>query len=169
MEIKNLQNAVLKGVKKYKFALLVLLIGLLFMLIPTVEKKQSVDETTVIKEEIIHMTDEEKLTAILKKIRGAGDVAVMLTAATGEETVYQTNDNVSTGTDSSNNSIDTVTVTDSQRNEKGLVRQVNPGRYLGAIVVCGGADNPTVQLAVVDAVSKATGLGANQISVLKMK
>jgi stage III sporulation protein AG len=40
---------------------------------------------------------------------------------------------------------------------------------MGAIVLCQGADVPSVRLAIVDAVSKVTGLVANQISVLKMK
>ncbi len=169
MEIKELQTKLLKGVKKYKFALLILLVGLAFMLMPNIERKQSVIETDEKTETIVQLTDEEKLTNILRKVHGAGEVAVMLTAATGEETIYQTNDNQSTGTDTYNSSTDTVTVTDGQRNELGLIRQINPVRYLGAVVVCAGADDPAVQLAVVDAVSKATGLGANQISVLKMK
>lgn len=35
-------------------------------------------------------------------------------------------------------------------------------------MVCQGADNAAVRLAIVEAVSKVTGLGANRISVLKM-
>ena len=53
--------------------------------------------------------------------------------------------------------------------ESGLIRQINPPAYLGAIVVCQGADNNTVRLAIVEAVSRATGLGADKISVLKMR
>ena len=63
----------------------------------------------------------------------------------------------------------TVTITDSERSQSGLVKQVNPPTYLGAVVICQGADDPEVRLSVVNAVSKATGLGANKISVLKMK
>lgn len=169
MEIKELQKKLLVGVKKYKFPLLILLIGLAFMLMPNIEKKQSEIETNDKTEAITLLTDEERLTNILRNVHGAGEVVVMLTAAAGEETIYQTNDNQSTGTDTYNSSTDTVTVTDSQRNESALIRQINPVRYQGAVVVCAGADDPVVQLAMVDAVSKATGLGANQISVLKMK
>ena len=49
------------------------------------------------------------------------------------------------------------------------VQQVLPESYRGAIVVCQGADSPAVKLAIVEAVSRATGLGADSISVLKMK
>ena len=96
-------------------------------------------------------------------------VQVMLTLASGEETLYQTNEDYSIGDNTNTKRSDTVTVTDAQRNETGLIRQQNPPKYLGAIVVCNGADSPEVRLAVVEAVSKVTGLGADDISVLKMK
>ena len=60
-------------------------------------------------------------------------------------------------------------VTGSDRSEKGLVRQINPPEYLGAVVLCQGADNAAVKLAIVEAVSKATGLSTDRITVLKMK
>jgi hypothetical protein len=41
--------------------------------------------------------------------------------------------------------------------------------YQGAVVLCQGAADAAVRLAVVEAVSKATGLGADKICVLKMK
>ena len=56
-----------------------------------------------------------------------------------------------------------------RRADPGLVRQVNPPEYLGAVVLCQGADNPSVKLSIVEAVSKATGLTTDRITVLKMK
>ena len=50
-----------------------------------------------------------------------------------------------------------------------MVRQILSPEYLGAVVVCQGANDVQVRLAVVEAVSKVTGLGADKISVLKMK
>jgi stage III sporulation protein AG len=102
-----------------------------------------------------------ELAEILSKIKGAGKVEVMLTTAQGQETCYQTD---SRGEDQS-----TVTITDSARNETGLIRQVNPPTYLGAIIVCQGGDDPGVRLAIVESVAKVTGLGADRISVMKMK
>jgi hypothetical protein len=40
---------------------------------------------------------------------------------------------------------------------------------MGAIVVCQGADSPSVKLAITQAVAKITGLGTDEICVLKMK
>ena len=60
-------------------------------------------------------------------------------------------------------------ITDSNRNETGLIHQRNPPKYQGAIILAMGADDPAVKLAIVDAVSNVTGLGADKISVLKMQ
>ena len=76
---------------------------------------------------------------------------------------------VSSAGDSNNQTLKTVIITDSQRSESGLIRQVNPAAYKGAIVVCQGADSPSVRLAVTQAVSKITGLGTDSICVLKMQ
>ena len=58
---------------------------------------------------------------------------------------------------------------DNSRNERGLVIRTDPPKYLGAVVLCQGADSSVVRLAVIDAVSKVTGLGTDRICVLKMK
>lgn len=151
-------NNILPLLKKYRYALLVLAVGLVLMMLPSgSQEKETVTQNAVVQEPELSQT----LSEILSQIDGAGKVAVLLTPASGEETLYQTNEN---GDDR-----DTVIITDSSRNEFGLVRQVNPPVYQGAIVICQGGDKPAVRLAIVDAVSKVTGLGADRISVLKMK
>ena len=112
---------------------------------------------------------EDKLSALLSKVQGAGDVEVILTIAAGEEVIYQTNDDNSESDTSTSQNINTVTITDAERNQTGLIKQVRSEVYQGAIVVCRGADDPTVRLAIVDAVCRITGLGSNCISILKMK
>lgn len=162
MAIGKIGTTITGYVKKYKYVLLILAIGLLLMVIPF---RDSADETIEDAEIIFTQTSEKSmdvtLAEILSKIDGAGRVQVLLTIARGEETVYQT--------DSGNTQISTVIVTDAQRAENGLIVRVNPPVYLGAIIVCQGADSPSVRLAVVEAVSAVTGLGADRISVLKMK
>ena len=156
------------GLKKYKYAVLVLLIGLGFMLIPAGREnsdesnKHSIQETTL-------PSTEEKLEQILSKIQGAGEVDVLLTQAKGERVQYHTDMDASDSESASSNRVTTVVITDAQRNESGLVVQIEPPVYMGAIVVSKGADDPSVKFAIVEAVSKVTGLGANQITVLKMK
>ena len=166
MELKSLCTRWLDFLKKYKYPALILLIGVLFMLIPTGKKSEKAIETPKTVQQV---SINEELAALLSQIDGAGKVSVMLTVAKGEETLYQTNDKTSGSGEMNSIESDTVTVTDAQRNETGLIRQINPARFLGVVVVCQGADDPHVRLAVVDAVSKLTGLGADKISVAKMK
>ena len=107
---------------------------------------------------------DQELAHILSQIQGAGEVRVLLTETSGAQTVYQTD--VDGAQDRHEK---TVIITGADRSQAGLVQQVIPPKYMGAIVVCHGADNATVRLAIVEAVSKVTGLGADRISVLKMK
>ena len=112
---------------------------------------------------------ETQLSQILGSVKGAGKVQVMLSIATGEETLYQTNDKYTSDGERISDNKDTVTITDSTRSQTGLIRRINPATYSGAIVVCQGADDPVVRLAIIDAVSKITGLRTDKISVMKMK
>ena len=112
---------------------------------------------------------EERLSAVLRLVDGAGDVRVILSIAAGEEVVYQTNINHNTSDNTENIKHDTVMVSSVDRSTTGLVKQIIPMIYKGAVVICNGADDPVVRLSIVEAISKLTGLGANQISVLKMK
>ena len=115
------------------------------------------------------VTVQEELEEVLSYIQGAGAVKVMLTVASGEQTVYQKNEDSTISDTSTSIQTEVVTVTDAERNEVGLIQQINPPRYLGAIILCQGADDPAVKLAISNAVSKITGLGTDRIAVLKMK
>lgn len=164
MEVKDLISKISALVTKYRYAAIILLIGILLMLIPSGSKNELIPTETVIPE-TTEQTAEDKLGNILSKIQGAGKVEVILSFASGAETLYHGN----TETDGTSVRSDTVIVSDSDKNQSALITRIDPPVYLGAIVVCQGADSASVRLAIVDAVSKYTGLGADRISVLKMK
>ena len=167
MDIRSWSKKITEFIKKYKYAVLVLFIGLGLMVLP---EKEKYTETESIQTEMNkEATLNEQLAEILSKIEGAGTVKVLLATRTGEETLYQTNEDVTYSDSSNSTKITTVMVTTSNRDEMGLIRQINPPQYLGAVIVCQGGDSPTVRLAIVDAVSKVTGLSSDHISVLKMK
>ena len=154
-------------VKKYRYVILVVAVGLVLMALPERQETQKAPEIT-------EATDAEpdlaaQLGQILSAIDGAGKVQVMLTEAKGSETLYQSDTDADSGENSTSQRQDTVIVSDSSRQEQGLVRQINPPVYQGAIVICQGADKAAVRLAIVEAVSCVTGLGSDRISVLKMK
>lgn len=148
--------------KKYRYVALVLLAGLILMAMPEEKKTESAPEP---EESETGPVLQEELEDILSHIQGAGKVRVLLTLSCGEEIIYQTDRDSDTETLRT----DTVILTGESREETGLVRQINPPQYLGAVVVCQGADNASVKLAIVEAVSNATGLTTDRISVLKMK
>lgn len=151
---------------KYKYPILIVLVGLGLMLLP---EHQTTPSAPVPAETAPQVTLEERLAAILTQIEGAGQVRVLLTQDSGPETRYQTDFSSESGDSGERRSEDTVVVEDSARVESPLVRQVLEPEYRGAVVLCQGADAPSVRLAIVEAVRCVTGLGADQISVLKMK
>ena len=145
---------------KYKFALLILAVGLFLMSFPrTKTQKQQLPLPAVTQEETL----EQRLSTILGKIDGVGQVQVLLTETSGPESIYQTD-----GTSGSEGRRETVIITDDNRQETGLVRQVCAPVYQGAIVVCQGGGNAGVRLAVMEAVANVTGISTNRITVLKM-
>ncbi len=167
MDIKGVAGKVKTAIDKYKYVCIVLLVGLTLLLLP--DKKQEPIEHISLTQNDAERLDEKALSDILQAVEGAGNVRVMLSVAAGEKTIYQTDEDTSGIGESGSTKTETVIISDSQRNEAGLINQVNPPVYLGAIVVCQGADSPTVKLAVTQAVSKITGLGTEKICVLKMK
>lgn len=167
MDRMNLQSKALEFLKKYRYVALIVAVGVILMCLPGGERGES--EPT---EAVIAATEpdlEEKLEKILSQIEGAGNVQVLLTEQAGQSVLYQTDQDTDSGSDSLTQRSDTVILSGADREEQGLVRQINPPVYQGAVVVCQGADKATVRLAIVEAVSAATGLGADKISVLKMK
>ena len=132
------------------------------MLFPTADSKKTEQQPTHVQEQAETVRLEEQLSELLSQLAGAGKVQVLLTEATGQQTVYQENRDISQQSS-------TVILSDSTRGQEGLVCQVNPPTYLGAVVLCQGADLPSVRLSITEAVSNATGLGYHKITVLKMK
>lgn len=153
---------------KNRAVALVVLVGVLLMLLPTgkTEAQQPQRQETVSEP---RENLETRLEQILSQVSGAGDVRVLLTQERGETSVYQLDRQEVTDGDRREIRQDTITVTGSDRQQEGLLTQVEAPRYRGAVIVCQGGDNPTVRLSVVEAVSGATGLPSNRITVLKMK
>lgn len=157
---------VLLLVNKYKYILIILLTGVILLLTPDKQEMIQMDA----EEQIQTNVDlQEALTDILKKVEGAGDVAVLLTEKRGEEILYQVDEDHTSGANTDTVTRKTLIVSDESRADRGLIRQINPPILQGAVIVCQGANDPKVKLAVVDAVMQATGLPSSKICVLKMK
>lgn len=160
MDLESRRQQFITYIKKYRYVIWILLLGVLMMVIPERKPEQQTAPTSSEAEE---NELERELAEILSRISGVGKTDVLLTEESGSDTIYQTD----TGQNASN--VDTVILTDGSREEMGLIKQVLPPVYRGAIVVCQGADSASVRLAVVEAVKSVTGLSSDCIKVLKMK
>lgn len=164
----SVMDKVINWIKKYKYALLVLIVGILLMNLPAHRDSKDLHPDKDFIPEPSEISFSEKLQDILGHIEGVGKVEVLLTIGRGPVTYYQENRDESESENNSSFRTDTVTITDAERNEKGLIRQIDPEIYRGATVICQGADKPSVKLSVIEAVSKVTGLSSDRICVLKM-
>ena len=169
MEINGVAVKAKNILFRFRYPVLVLLVGILLLTIPGRTKPSETSATSAIEPTQESVSTAQQLTEILQQIKGVGRVKVLLTVSKGERVEYQTDEDRSedeTGTDIRK---ETVIIRDAQDNESALIIQILPPEYLGAIVVCDGADDVNVKLAVLEAVTKATGLRSDSISVLKMK
>lgn len=166
MEGNELRQKITEVFRKYRYALLILAAGIFLMLLPINNSEAPPQpESTEPQTHAVSEDFETRLSRLLSQMEGAGKVTVFLSQAAGERTLYQMDEDVASG----DVLRETVLVTGADRAQQGLIQQINPPVYQGAVVLCQGADNAAVRLSITQAVANATGLGANQISVLKMK
>lgn len=159
MDAINLVTGAVQHLKKYRLLFLMIAAGILLLTAPG--EKQHTEAPAALSEAPEETSLEDRLCEILSRMDGAGKTAVLLTEAKGEQLLYQT--------DESSSGTDTVLVTGGTREQSGLLRQRLPPQWQGAVVLCQGADRPEVRLRIVEAVSRATGLTSDRITVLKMK
>jgi stage III sporulation protein AG len=156
-------EALTKGLKKYKYALLVLLLGMALLLIPTEKKAEPV--LAVQEEEDYGAELERRLTDILSTIEGVGRVEVALTLQRDSYTHYHQDLQQS----ETSEEWKTVILSEGSAYDKAAVTTVDYPRFQGALIVCQGGGNAAVQLRLVEAVAALTGLGSDRIKIVKMK
>ena len=168
-EGKRKLAAPLAALGKYKYVLLVAVLGVVLLLWPTEKKAESpppADSSPVVGGLSVEET-EKAMEEILGKISGVGNVDVMLTLHTGGELVLAQDSSLrySGNTQSPDNyERSSQPVTDSGGV---VVTQEKLPQYRGALIVCEGGGNDAVRLQVISAVSALTGLGSDRIAVVK--
>ncbi len=158
---------------RYKYPLLALALGLVILALPTRSKtKESTEEPVpAAAEDAASM--EARMETILSEIEGAGKVRVMLEYAAGTKSIYQSDSDQEVRSDGVENetrtSVRTVLASGGNSRDAPVVVQKIYPTFRGALVVSEGADDGNVKLNLVTAVSSLTGLGADKITVIKMK
>lgn len=159
---------------KFRYPLLVLLLGLILLILPGHQEDEAVrqtESTTPVTDATDDQSAEEcRLAELLSRVEGAGKVEVMLSIHSGEEILYQ-KDTRTERDESGNEQLEETTVLygSGSGTESALVRQRLAPVYQGAVILCQGAEDPNVKLALVEAVSDLTGLSTDRITVIKMK
>ena len=170
--VNELPKKILAGLKKYKYAVLILLLGIALMLLPF-GKKDEVPEAEgqeeSLSDEAYAQVMEQRLQDMLSQVSGAGQVRVMLTLQTGSRTEYQTDTQLTDSGTQSQEERKTVILSEGSAYDKAAVSAVQYPRFQGALILCQGADQSTVRLDLVNAVAALTGLSSGQITVIKMK
>lgn len=146
--------------------------------------KNNIQETlgdTFVLEEEVSRTEEEiveaRLKQILKKIKGSGDVDVMVTFDMGSEIVpasntvehrdtteeKDSNGGVRTVT-SENITENIVTTNDNSGNKPLVIKEIKP-KIRGVIVVAEGADDPEVKMQLYDAVKTVLQVSGDRVQI----
>lgn len=170
--IKSLLKKLPEKITETRYPILILVLGVILLMLPTRQKTQE-PVATDLKSETRLGIDAKDLEDLLAQVKGAGQVRVLLSYQSGELTQYTTDNEMQSGQDESSTSLrktqKTVLHSTGSGLQAPLVTSISAPSYRGAIIVCQGADNPSVKLMLVQAVAGLTGLGTNQIVVMKMK
>lgn len=154
--------------EKYKYAALLLAVGVVLMLLPT-GKDKAAQENAGESEDFSLAAMEKQMEQTIGCIQGVGRVKVMLTLKSGTA--------LELASDGGDTLRDTESKTDRQvvKLNRGsgtqdvvVTRRTYP-TFQGAVVVCDGASASAVRLAVIQAVSVLTGLSSDRISVVQWK
>ena len=162
----------LENFGKYKYVILVALVGAVLLLWPSGEKTGKSDHSAQAREggDLFQVEDlEEKLEKALSQVEGAGKVTVVLTLEESARQVLAQDEEGSWGTGETRRETSTVLLSRGSGTQEAIPLQELGPRYRGALVVAEGGDLPQVRLALCEAVSALTGLGADKISICKGK
>ena len=160
---------VMHGIKKYKYALLVLLLGMALLLIPS-KKEEAPAEVETRNTTEYAQSMEQRLTQVLSQVEGVGKVQVVLTLA-NEGTIHYHSDVqlVSENGSAEREERKTVILSEGSAYDKAAVSSVDTPSFQGALIVCEGGGNASVRLKLTQAVAALTGLSSEKITVVTMK
>lgn len=160
----------LETLKKYRLAAAVILLGVVLMLLPGGEKAEQSAPPAGETECFDRAAVQSEMEDILRGIDGVGELTLMLTvdAGTKRELAQDVTEEQSGGEDIKKKTETLVLGAGSGVQNVVVTESVYP-RYVGALVVCEGADSAGVRLAVTNAVSVLTALPSDRISVVRGK
>ena len=167
-----------KKLKPLIFLVGICTIALIAMSIMPSDSKEEISGSTEIKSQSVEITEQEdlesKLTTILSKINGAGEVDVMITFDSSEEIVPAYNSNITTETtkeqDSSGGERTTTSSTENKtmitsNSNDPIVLKTTEAKVKGVIVVASGACDAKVKELLYDAVKTSLQISGHQVEI----
>ncbi len=120
---------------------------------------------------------EKQLCRIVENIKGAGDCEVMITLKSAGEYVYATEQNNSTASMNDDGRSEYkdgserryITVRDGSGGESAVILKELLPEVRGAVIVCEGADDPSVKSDVISAAAALLGVPSNNVCVIKKR
>jgi len=146
-----------------------ILAGTLLLLLPG--KSREKEETKTPETQPLQTAEglEIRLAETLSQVEGAGRVEVLLSAQAGQQYIPARNVRLREDGEETEAEEEILVLSHSGGDEETVCLQVLAEQYRGAVIVAEGGEDPTVALALTRAVSAVTGLGADRITVMKMK
>lgn len=173
-------TAFLKGGKGTKIMVALGVTGMALILLSNFWPSEPADKTDADKtsvQEYIAQT-EQKLTALVSSIEGAGECSVMVTLENGVQYVYATQDKINTDrvedTNGDSNKVSqrddtekSIIVVDTEDGRQGLlVTEIQP-TVKGVVVVCQGGEREDVRQRILEAVTTALNISSKRVCVTK--
>lgn len=154
------RSAWMERFRRWKLPFLLLIAGLLLLIgsghgSSAADSKQSPEAEP--SREVSLAEEEKRLASLLSEIEGVGTVKVLLSYETTMESEYVSDEG------------ETVVLSTGGGGQAALTKLKRYPRYLGAVIVCEGAERAAVRLNVMEAVARFTGLGADRITVLQLR
>lgn len=151
---------VISKFKEGKYVLCIFLLGAILLLLPKCsggEKAERTEATEQITPPAFELSEQERrLSEAVSSIAGAGRAQVVLSVrgSVGRELAAEDGETL-------------IVSTGGGAQAPVELRFIYP-EYQGALVLCEGAEDPQVRLAVTEAVRAVTGLGTDRISVARL-
>lgn len=163
MEIKQRFEGILKKYMNMRFALIILIIGVIFLCLPSGAKtKQAKEEKENFTTGEYVKDLEKRLASILSTISGVSDVSVMITISDGGINIFEHDKNIKK--EESQTSL-VLKKQGSGVDEPVLIKASTPS-VLGVVVTAKGAENSKKNAEIMSAVKAVLDVSAHRISVL---
>lgn len=160
-------------IARYKYALIILLVGILLLYAgggARDKPEQSEPRMEGTEQAFALDSFEMRLEKKLSQIEGIGRVTLMLSLEESGQSVYASNIR-QTDNGQQNGSYESTlsTVSDGSYGEQPVRIKETCPTFRGAVVLCDGAQDSRVRLAVTEAIRAVCGLRTDRISVIQME